>query len=49
MYKVIQKGKVIGSYQFFFEAWLYVYLELPCFAWIRGPDGTWVVNPPLSN
>jgi hypothetical protein len=49
MYKVIQQGRAIGEFQFFFEAWLYVYLELPCFARIRGPDGVWVVNPPRSN
>jgi hypothetical protein len=44
-YQVIQQGRVIGKFRYFFEAWLYVYLELPCFARIKGPDGTWHVNP----
>jgi hypothetical protein len=48
-YQVIQKNKIIGSFRYFFDAWLYVYLELPCFARIKGPDGIWIVNPHTVN
>jgi hypothetical protein len=47
-YQLIQAGKIIGSYQYFFEAWIKG-IELPCFARILGPDGEWITRPRLSN
>jgi hypothetical protein len=49
MYRVINQGKVVRSFQYFFDAWLYAFLDLPVFSRIKGPDGVWVVNPPTSN
>jgi hypothetical protein len=48
-YRVIQRGKVIGAFRFFFEAWLFVYLDLSAYARIQGPDGDWTVNPSSTN
>jgi hypothetical protein len=45
MYQVIHRGNIIQRYDLFVDAWLYVVLELPCFARIKGPDGTWTINP----
>lgn len=49
MYQVKQQGRIVQSFSFFFEAWLYVRLELQSFARIVGPDGIWTINPPLAN
>lgn len=48
MYKVINRGNVIGNYQMFCDAWLLAVL-LPLWSRIKGPDGNWVVNPPRTN
>jgi hypothetical protein len=48
MYRVINQGKVVGNFQFFFDAWLHAFLELPVYSRIKGPDGVWTVNP-LTN
>ena len=47
MFLVRQQGKVIGSFDLFVDAWLYVYLECECFAHIleRGTSEVWVINP----
>lgn len=49
MYRVINQGKVVKSFRFFFDAWLCAFLDFPCYSRIKGPDGVWVVNPPTSN
>lgn len=49
MYTVFHQGRAKGCYDYFVDAWLYVYLELPSYARIRGPDGVWVVNPHGAN
>lgn len=48
-YKVFQYGKLISSFEYFHEAWLYIFLELKSYAIIRGHDGNWIVNPASSN
>jgi len=45
MYKVVQRGMVIKQYDMFLDAWLYIVLELVCYARIVGPDGRWTINP----
>lgn len=47
MYQVIQNGKEVERFHLFTDAWLFVALSV-CFARIKGPDGTWNINP-LSN
>lgn len=49
MYRIIQAGQVIKAYDLFVDAWLYVRLELSVYARIKGPDGTWSVNPRTAN
>lgn len=48
MYQVKQKELIIGSYRFFFDAWLYVFLSR-CSCTITGPDGRWNINPAQAN
>lgn len=46
MYRVINQGKVVGSFGYFIDAWLCAFLEFPyLYSRIRGPDGIWTVNP----
>ena len=51
LYHVITPGSniFVKSFPLFVDAWLYVVLELPCYAKIVGPDGRWTVNPPRAN
>jgi len=44
-YIVKQQGKVLKSFNFFFEAWLFAYLETSCYCFVSGPEGMWIVNP----
>ena len=49
-YKVIHAGKLVGSFPNFSEAWVYVCLGYrKLFSIISGPDGYWIINPPLAN
>lgn len=49
-YRVILNGQVIEKFKYFCEAWAYVYLDVPVFCIIAGPDGsTWKINPYYSN
>lgn len=48
-YRVVLNGTVIKRFQYFFEAWAHVYLDMPVFCIIAGPDGYWKVNPYYSN
>lgn len=48
LYHVIMPNSV-KSFSMFLDAWLYVVLELPCYAKIVGPDGRWTINPPRAN
>lgn len=46
MYRIINQGKVVGVFNYFFDAWLCAVVEFPsCYSRIRGPDGVWIVNP----
>jgi hypothetical protein len=49
MYRVINQGKVVGRFNYFFDAWLCAFLDFPIHSRIRGPDGVWVVNPATTN
>lgn len=45
MYIVRQSGRMMGKFSYFFDAWLYIKLELQSHALVIGPDGQWVVEP----
>jgi hypothetical protein len=48
-YTVFHQGQAKKAFHFFFDAWLYAFLELPSYSRIRGPDGVWTVNPHSVN
>jgi hypothetical protein len=48
MYRVIHQSKAI-EFGCFLDAWLYAFLELRSWSKIVGSDGTWIVNPALTN
>jgi hypothetical protein len=47
VFQVRQQGKVIGSFIYFVDAWLYIYLECRSFATIleSNTSNVWRVNP----
>lgn len=45
MYQVRLHGRLVGTFHYFVDAWLYVFLELPHYARVTGPDGEWTVDP----
>jgi hypothetical protein len=50
LYRVVQQDKLIGEFQYFHEAWLFIYLDLMSYARIYGPNNeNWIVNPIQSN
>lgn len=49
MYQVIHQGKVVGSFNYFFDAWLYVRLELVSFARIIGSGEDYLFDPKESS
>ena len=44
-YIVKHQGRTIKAFHYFFDAWLFAYLEINCYCIVSGPDGLWVVNP----
>lgn len=48
-YTVFHQGQAKQAFEYFFEAWLYAFMELPSWSRIRGPDGIWTVNPHSVN
>ena len=48
-YTVFHQGHAKKAFFYFFDAWLYAFMELPSWSRIKGPDGTWVVNPHTVN
>jgi len=49
-YTVHHCGRAKKSFAYFFEAWLYIYLELPSYGIVYGPnDEFWIVNPRIPN
>lgn len=49
-YTVFHCGRAKKSFAYFFEAWLFCYLDLPSWSIVVGPDGsTWIVNPARAN
>jgi hypothetical protein len=48
-YTVFHQGIAKRAFRLFVDAWLYAFLELPSHSRIRGPDGTYTVNPPFTN
>lgn len=46
MYQVINQGKVVKVFRYFFDAWLCVVVDYSsCYSLICGPDGEWTINP----
>lgn len=49
MYQVKQQGKIVGTFFYFFDAWLHVYLERSVCTRIVGYDNEWIVCPNMVN
>jgi hypothetical protein len=43
-YQVVQSGKVVASFDYFFDAWIYA-SQLKSCSRIKGWDGEWQVDP----
>jgi hypothetical protein len=48
MYRVFADGKLVGTYGYFFDAWLAA-KELPIWCIIKWKDDVWVVQPWKGN
>jgi hypothetical protein len=44
MYQVVADGKLVGTYDYFFDAW-FVAKEMPIWCLIKSKDDAWIVQP----